>query len=257
MLGVDDFRLSPLRRPVLRDRNEELRDPGLTEFDHYTGQRPASKVPVVAVSGRSIVEMVKWTSSLAALEKASNLGYLGPYRLSEPSSGNQIMEHPKDSMSKVKLFDVSNSNAVGYVFNLKPCVEASWNTMLESHVDMIRQVPSASGDHRALEAAEEFSIFASQHAVGKIGELRYPHHLRISLGVLGRIQNEIKCLDGTDSSNDRNSFTSHHRFLKIHLPGVGQEGMDAVRRCGPRSIACPHRLPAWKVAFDGSGGRRG
>ena len=35
-------------------------------------------------------------------EKASNLGYLGPYRLSEPSSGNQIMEHPKDSMSKVK-----------------------------------------------------------------------------------------------------------------------------------------------------------
>ncbi len=38
------------------------------------------------------------------------------------------MERPKDSMSEVKFFDVSNTNTLGHVLNLKPCVETSWNS---------------------------------------------------------------------------------------------------------------------------------
>ena len=183
----------------------------------------------VVGSGCSLVEIVKRTSALAVLEKASNLSYLFPHRLSEPSSGQPVMERPEDPMSEVKFLDVSNTNTVRHVFNLKPCVEASGNTMLKSHVDVIRPVPSVSGDHRALEATEEFSIFASQHSVWNIGELRNPHHLRVSLGVLGRVQHEIKCLDGTDSSSDCDSFTSDHRCLKIHLAGAIRKRGDGSR----------------------------
>jgi len=45
------------------------------------------------------VEIGKWASALTVPEKTSNLGNLLPYRLSEPSSGDYVMEGTKDSMS--------------------------------------------------------------------------------------------------------------------------------------------------------------
>src|SRR6202035_2305005 len=168
----------------------------------------------------------------------------------------QVMERPKDSMSEVKFFDVPNTNALGHVFNLKPCVETSWNTVLKSHVYMIRSVPSVTGDHRALEATEEFAILAGQHAVGNIGELGYPHHLRISLGVLGGVQNEIKCLDSTNSPSDCDSFASYHRCLQNALPGTNTRRgyfldslrhLDAVTRRPIRRLARPSSVRAQPV----------
>jgi hypothetical protein len=162
---------------------------------------------------------------LAILEKASNLGYLFPYGPSEPPSRDQVMKCPKDAMPEVKFFDVSNTNALGHVFDLKPCVKASWDTVLKGHVYMIRPIPSVTGDHRTFEATEEPSILASQHAVGNVGELGYPHHLRVSLGVLGRVQNEIKCLDSTDSPCDCDSFTSDHRCLQLSCQARLEKGI--------------------------------
>ena len=169
---------------------------------------------------RLTVEIVKWTPALAVLEKPSNLGYFFLYRPSEPPSGDQVMERPKDSISEVKFFDVPNTNALGHIFNLKPCVEASGNTVFKSHVYMTRPVPLVTGDDRALEPTEELAILAGQHAVGNFGELGYPHHLRISLGVLGRVQHEIKCLDRTDFPSDCDSFASYHRRPRYICPGT-------------------------------------
>ncbi len=164
------------------------------------------------------VVIVKWTSTLAVLKKPSNLGYFFLYRLSEPPSGDQVVECPKDSMTEVKFFDVPNTNALGHIFNLKPCVEASRNTVFKSHVNMTRPVPLVSGDDRALEPTEKLAILAGQHPVGNFGELGYPHHLRISLGVLGRVQDEIKCLDSTDSPSDCDSFAPYHRCPRYICP---------------------------------------
>ena len=70
-------------------------------------------------------EIVKWTSSLAVLEKASNLGNLFSYRLSEPLSGDQVMEHPKDHMTEIKFLHVPNTNTFGLVLHFKTGVKAS------------------------------------------------------------------------------------------------------------------------------------
>ena len=63
--------------------------------------------PCAGDGRRLIVEIVKCASALAVLEKASNLGYLVPYRLSEPPSGEPVMDSAQDSMAEVKFFDVS------------------------------------------------------------------------------------------------------------------------------------------------------
>jgi hypothetical protein len=59
-----------------------------------------------------------WTSALTVLKKASDLGDLLPYRLSEPSSRDQVMESTKDSTSEFKFFNVSYANALRDPFNL-------------------------------------------------------------------------------------------------------------------------------------------
>ena len=156
-----------------------------------------------------------WASTFTSLEKASNLGDLLPYRLSEPPSGDDVMEGTEDAMSEVKLLNVSNANAVSDVFNLKPCVKVSWNTVLKGDVYVGRPVPLVSGDDRTLEATEELSILASQHAVWNVGKLGYPYHLGISSGVLRRVQNEVKCLTSADSPSDSDSFASDHCCLHM------------------------------------------
>ena len=65
------------------------------------------------------------------VEKAPNLGNLFSYRLSEPLSGEQVMECPKDPMPEIKFLDVPDTSTVGHIFNLKPCVEACWNSVLK------------------------------------------------------------------------------------------------------------------------------
>ena len=172
--------------------------------------------------GPLTVQIVKWPSSLAVLKKTSNFGNLCSYRLSEPPSGHQVVESPKNSMSKIKFLDVSNTNTLRHVFNFKPCVEAPRNTVLKGHVYVVRPVPSVSGDHRSFEATEKLAVLAGQHAVGNIGELGYPNHLRISLGVLSRVKNEIECLDGTNSPGHCDALASDHGCLQMKFTKDGR-----------------------------------
>ena len=165
---------------------------------------------------RLTLEIIQRPSSLAVLKQASNLGNLFSYRLSEPPSGDQVVESPKNSMSEIKFLDMSNTNTISHVFNFKPSVEVSRNTVLKGHVYVIRPVPLVSGDYRSLEATEELAILAGQHAIGNIGKLGHPHHLRIRLGVLSRVQNEIKCLASTDSPGQSGAFPSDHGGLQAN-----------------------------------------
>jgi hypothetical protein len=95
-------------------------------------------------------EVVKWATPFSALEKAPNFGNLFSNRASEPPGSDQVMEHPQDPPTEVKLLDVSETNTVSYIFNLKPGVKAPWNPVLQGHVDVTRAVPLVSSDHRSL-----------------------------------------------------------------------------------------------------------
>src|ERR1700736_5983553 len=125
------------------------------------------------------------------------------------------MEDAKDSVSEVNLLDMSNTSTAGHIVNLKPGVETSRHAVLEGHVNVVRSAPSISSDHRPLEATEELSIFSGQHAVGSVGELGDPHHLRIGLRVLSWIQHEIECLGSTDIAGNCGALTSHHGCLPL------------------------------------------
>ena len=61
---------------------------------------------------------------------------------------------------------------------------------------------------------KEFAVLPGQHAIGNIGELGNPHHLRIRLGVLNRVQNKIKCLASTDAPGHSGALTSDHHGLQ-------------------------------------------
>ncbi len=144
---------------------------------------------------------------------------------------------PRSSSSTCRI-----TNALGHIFYFEPCVEAAWHTVLEGHVDVVRPVPLISGDDRSPEATQEFSVLAGQHAVRSIGEVGDPDHLRISLGVLSGVQNEIECFDGADASRHRDAFTPDHGCLQMRrLLLVESEGYFPSTYCAS-VIGLPHRF---------------
>src|ERR1700733_2377478 len=105
--------------------------------------------PARCREGRLTLESIQWPSSLAVLKQAANLGNFFSYRLSKPPSCDEVVENPKNSMSEIKFLDVSNTNSFSHVFNFKPSVEVSRNSMLKGHVYVIRPVPLGSSDYRS------------------------------------------------------------------------------------------------------------